>query len=133
MNELSILLVEDNDIDVLFFQRTLADSADAITVTQSGEEALEYLRTVGHERLPHLVFIDINLPGINGLEFLGHVRSDPSMASVVAFVLTTSDERSDIDAAYKKLAAGYIVKSKDACSKITTLVDWYRHSNCFTR
>ena len=133
MDELSILLVEDNEIDVVFFQRSLAlaEANHTVTVSKNGEEAIEVLESVAPSDVPHLVFIDINLPGISGIELLEQIRRTRAMDRAVVFMLTTSDEKSDVDAAYANHAAGYIVKSLSARSKIASLVDWYSHSNHF--
>ena len=59
---------------------------------------------------PFIVTLDLNMPRMHGREFLEHIREDETLKSVVVFVWSTSDARSDIDASYDQNVAGYIVK-----------------------
>ena len=108
----SILLVEDDDIDAIGIQRALKsfNLLNPIHRTRDGLEALEVLRNDAVDR-PFIVLLDLNMPRMNGLEFLSAVRSDTSLSDIVVFVLTTSQLDEEISAAYKKNIAGYIVKS----------------------
>lgn len=108
----SILLVEDDDIDAIGIQRSLKslNLLNPIHRARDGLEALEVLRNDVVAR-PFIVLLDLNMPRMNGLEFLSAVRSDTSLSDIVVFVLTTSQLDEEISAAYKKNIAGYIVKS----------------------
>ena len=108
----SILLVEDDDIDAIGIQRSLKsfNLLNPIHRTRDGLEALEVLRNDVVER-PFIVLLDLNMPRMNGLEFLSAIRSDSNLSNIVVFVLTTSQLDEEISAAYKKNIAGYIVKS----------------------
>ena len=108
----SILLVEDDDIDAIGIQRSLKslNLLNPIHRTRDGLEALEALRNDTVER-PFIVLLDLNMPRMNGLEFLSAVRSDARLSDIVVFVLTTSQLDEEISAAYQKNIAGYIVKS----------------------
>ncbi|MEZ9116572.1 response regulator [Vibrio cyclitrophicus] len=108
----SILLVEDDDIDAIGIQRSLKsfNLLNPIHRTRDGLEALEVLRNDVVER-PFIVLLDLNMPRMNGLEFLSAIRSDSNLSDIVVFVLTTSQLDEEISAAYKKNIAGYIVKS----------------------
>ena len=83
-------------------------------VAKNGEMALHMLRgTGGFPKLdprPQIVLLDINMPRMNGLEFLREVREDPGLSPMSVFVLTTSKEDSDRFEAYKLNVAGYIIK-----------------------
>ncbi|KWU02548.1 MAG: response regulator [Vibrio toranzoniae] len=108
----SILLVEDDDIDAIGIQRSLKslNLLNPIHRARDGLEALEVLRNDAVAR-PFIVLLDLNMPRMNGLEYLSAVRSDTSLSDIVVFVLTTSQLDEEISAAYKKNIAGYIVKS----------------------
>ncbi|MEM8812062.1 MAG: response regulator [Pseudomonadota bacterium] len=115
MKEATILIVDDDDIDVELLQRTLKKLkiANRTHRATDGLDALEILRGEnGRERLepPYIILLDINMPRMSGLEFLEEVRSDPDLRRAVIFVLTTSDDQSDILGAYDKNIAGYVVK-----------------------
>lgn len=113
----NVLLVDDDDIDSQAVQRAFdkLNIANVITVASDGYEALNILRGEGgHERLPqpYVILLDINMPRMNGLEFLHALRQDETLKSSVVFVLTTSDNQEDMMAAYSEKVAGYFLKQK---------------------
>lgn len=112
MKTVSILLVEDDDIDAIGIQRSLKsfNLLNPIHRTRDGLEALKVLKNDAIDR-PFIVLLDLNMPRMNGMEFLSAIRSDPNLSDIVVFVLTTSQLDEEISAAYKKNIAGYIVKS----------------------
>ncbi len=109
--ELHILLVDDDDIDVMNVQRAFQKShfSNPVHVANNGLEALERLRggSVGPRRL---VLLDLNMPRMNGIEFLRELRSDEQLRSTSVVVLTTSNEERDKVEAYKLNVAGYLLK-----------------------
>ena len=109
--EVTILLVDDDDIDIELAKRAFkkARIANPIVTAGNGEEALKLLRN-GINR-PYIVLLDLNMPRMNGIEFLEQIRSDENLADTVVFVLTTSDADRDKWAAYKNQVAGYILKT----------------------
>jgi len=114
---LHILLVEDDEIDaehiIRAFQRHRI--GNPITHVIDGVDALNALRGEGgYARLPrpYLILLDINMPRMNGLEFLQALRRDADLRPSVVFVLTTSTRDEDIMAAYDAQIAGYLLKSK---------------------
>jgi CheY-like chemotaxis protein len=111
-NALNILLVEDDDIDVMNVRRAFqrAHVTNALFVAGNGVEALEMLRGVEIPADRRLVLLDLNMPRMNGIEFLREVRADPRLRSLPVVVLTTSnDERDKVDA-YDLNVAGYLLK-----------------------
>ncbi len=109
---LNILLVEDDEVDVMNVRRAFSQShiANPLFVASDGVEGLERLRdgTVPSSR--RMVLLDLNMPRMNGIEFLREVRQDPALRATVVVVLTTSnDDRDKIDA-YNLNVAGYLVK-----------------------
>lgn len=109
--ELHILLVDDDDVDVMNVQRAFEKSriTNPVHVANNGIEALELLRngTVGPRRL---VLLDLNMPRMNGIEFLREVRADEQLLNTSVVVLTTSNEERDKVEAYKLNVAGYLLK-----------------------
>ena len=117
--DVHIFLVEDDEIDVEFTRRAFDNLkiSNEITVATDGYEALNILRGQGgHPRLPrpYLILLDINMPRMNGLEFLHELRRDAELKNSVVFVLTTSDADADITAAYGEKVAGYFLKQRVA-------------------
>ena len=111
------LIVDDDDVSVMKVKRTIskAEFSNPIFVARDGVEALEILRgNNGKDRLspPYIVTLDINMPRMDGHEFLRELRGDPSLKNTVVFVLTTSDNKVDIDCAYDQHVTGYIVKER---------------------
>lgn len=112
-----ILLVDDDDVDAEAISRSFARHkiANSIVRAVDGIEALALLR--GDQQLnplprPYIILLDINMPRMNGLEFLRAIRQDPALNRSVVFILTTSNREEDKVAAYKEQVAGYILKEK---------------------
>ena len=115
----NLLLVEDDEVDVQGLKRAFAKSriGNPITVARDGIEALEILRGEnGQAKLakPHLILLDLNMPRMNGLEFLEAIRADEDLKTSVVFMITTSKAEEDKTRAYEKNVAGYIVKQDPA-------------------
>jgi CheY-like chemotaxis protein len=96
-----IMLIDDNSDDNFIHERVIrkCNAAESVVVKQTGKNALEYLRSkgIGDELHPNLIFLDINMPGMNGWEFLEeYERLDVNFkSSVVVVMLTTSDNPDD--------------------------------------
>ena len=116
VNGVTLLLVEDDVVDAEAIQRAFRQQriANPFVVVRDGVEALKTLRGENDVVVPHpfVVLLDINLPRMNGIEFLQALRNDPSLSRTVVFVLTTSDREEDKVAAYDHHVAGYILKSR---------------------
>lgn len=112
-----ILLVEDDDVDAEMITRAFQrqNTSYKFTVVQDGIEALKILRgetSTSPLPKPHMILLDINLPRMNGLEFLRELRQDSLLKVEIVFILTTSNREEDKRAAYESNIAGYILKSK---------------------
>ena len=109
---LNILLVEDDQVDVMNVQRAFKKSriTNPLWTAENGIEALEKLRggKIPLHRL--LVLLDLNMPRMNGIEFLKEIRADGDLRHLPVVVLTTSDDERDRIEAYNLNVAGYIVK-----------------------
>ena len=82
-----------------------------VEVRWNGEEALDYLQ--GERELPGIVLLDLNMPRMNGMEFLQHVRSDERLKRIPVVVLTTSREEQDRFSSFNLGVAGYMIKPVD--------------------
>ena len=110
---LDILLVEDNKYDEKLTLRALAryNLANSIQVVRDGAAAIDVI--LGSTQAPKVILLDIKLPKVDGLEVLRRIRADPRTARQPVVMLTSSSEKSDIDAAYALGANSYIVKPVD--------------------
>jgi CheY-like chemotaxis protein len=116
--ERPILLVEDDRLDVKTVERAFERNGvhNPLYVVSNGEEALAFLRNEGaycdsrDAPRPGLILLDLNLPLMPGLDFLKIYRRDPSINTIPAVVLTTSEEERDLVASYREGIAGYIRK-----------------------
>ena len=116
-----ILIVEDRGDDILLIQRAFqkATVTNPVQVVRTGEEALAYLSGEGSYSnraeypLPALVLLDLKLPGIDGFEVLSWIRSQPGTRGLPVVVLTSSNEMSDVNRAYKLGANSFFVKELD--------------------
>jgi CheY-like chemotaxis protein len=130
---INILLVEDDDVAAEAVSRNLKKlSIDyPIIHANDGLEALEILLDKHSEKKitkPFLVLLDLNMPRMNGFEFLNTIRSDDKLKESVVFVLTTSDDDKDRSRAYHECIAGYMVKSSvgPQFAKLAALLESYK-------
>lgn len=128
----TIMLVEDDQIDAEAIQRAFrrARIANPIVVLSDGLAALDCLRGRGEfppPPNPYLILLDLNMPRMNGIEFLEEIRADEDLQGNVVFVLTTSDDDRDKLAAYEQHVAGYMVKSNagDDFMRLIGMLDHY--------
>jgi len=109
---INILLVDDDELDIMSVRRALEkENIDyPLFLAGDGLKALEVLRggTIPRER--RLVLLDINMPRMNGIEFLRELRADPELHATSVVVLTTSNEERDKIEAYDLNVAGYLLK-----------------------
>jgi len=128
----TFLLVEDDVVDAKQVQRALhkLKLLNPIHIARDGVEALEMLRgEQGREpiRSPYLILLDLNMPRMNGLEFLEAIRKDSSLSQSIVFVLTSSKEERDRLSAYHHNVAGYIVKDDVAREGLIQALDMIDH------
>ena len=115
---LNILLVEDNAFDVEIFERSVKKFDGSLNMVHAadGVEALSII-SCSHEHKkiprPYLILIDINMPRMNGHEFLERLRKGEHDPTAVTIVFSTSDNPQDIQTAYERGANGYIVKPQN--------------------
>jgi CheY-like chemotaxis protein len=131
-NPVNFMIVDDDKVSVMALKRSLSSLkiVNPVTVAKDGLEALEILR--GHTfegglLPPYLITLDLNMPRMDGFEFLRAVRNDKALQRAVIFVLTTSDTPNDITSAYDNNIAGYIVKDDlgESLSKALAMIDSY--------
>nr|WP_250122584.1 response regulator [Chroococcidiopsis sp. CCMEE 29] len=112
---INILLIEDDEVDVMNMQRAFKKNniTNPLYVAANGLEALDILRGQGTPTIPRerrLILLDLNMPKMNGIEFLRELRLDPELKPIPVIVLTTSNEDKDKVEAYNLNVAGYILK-----------------------
>ncbi|HNW91066.1 MAG TPA: response regulator [Bacteroidales bacterium] len=125
---IDILLVEDNPMDAELTIRTLKKHhlANNIYTVTDGEQALNYLNCRGEfaereKTCPRVIFLDIKLPKINGLEILKLIKANETLRNIPIVMLTSSAEDPDIEAAYALGANSYVVKPVDINSFTETI------------
>jgi CheY-like chemotaxis protein len=123
-----VLLVEDDTIDAMTVRRAFRDLklTNPLAHATNGEEALAYLRNQENDR-PCVILLDLNMPRMNGVEFMRVVKVDPALKKIPIVVLTTSRDDRDIIESYKLSAAGYIIKPVDYKKFVEAIrtVDFY--------
>lgn len=107
----NILLVEDGEVEAMTVQRALQELkvSNNLDIRKNGEEALEYLK----KNTPFIILLDLNMPKMNGVEFLKEVKKDKELRKIPVIILTTSGEEKDKEVSFSNGAAGYIVKPLD--------------------
>ncbi len=117
--KITLLHIEDDSVDKMVVERVLRkmDIISVIHHAGNGEDAINKLKGMnGEEKLtpsPQVILLDVNMPKMNGLEFLKELRSDPELRHISVFMVTTSNDDTDIAGAYEYNVAGYIIKPID--------------------
>jgi CheY-like chemotaxis protein len=106
--DLSILLIEDDLIERMKLSRTISSLKlnHKITEAENGEEALSYLK----KSTPDIILLDLNMPLMDGIEFLNILKNDKNLKYIPIIILTTSNNHVDVLECYKIGIAGYIIK-----------------------
>jgi CheY-like chemotaxis protein len=109
---LNILLVDDDAVDAMNVQRAFKKNniVNPIWVSTNGIDALALLRSGEIPEHRRLILLDLNMPKMNGIEFLRELRADPKLAAASVVVLTTSTDEKDKVDAYDLNVAGYLLK-----------------------
>jgi CheY-like chemotaxis protein len=109
-----ILLVDDDCVDAMVVKRVLKDLGitDELVWAVDGEEALAYLRNP-EDGTPYVILLDLNMPRMNGIEFLEVLRANKALKDIRVAVVTTSSEAKDMARSSELGAASYIVKCSD--------------------
>ncbi len=127
---IKIALIEDNEGDILLTKELFKEGklAHYLFTIKDGQTAIKYLEKQGeflHAETPDLILLDINLPRINGLEVLAHIRNSEKLKNITVCILSSSASPSDVNTA-KKLEASYFQKPLDVVDfiKMTTQKDF---------
>jgi CheY-like chemotaxis protein len=128
----SILLVEDDIVDVMSVKRALRDLnvPTPLEVAGNGEEALACLRKPDHP-LPGIILLDLNMPRMNGIDFLKLLKADERFRRIPVVVLTTSKEEKDRLESFNLSAAGYMIKPVEYAGfveVVRTIQDYWNQS-----
>jgi CheY-like chemotaxis protein len=128
----SILLVEDDKVDVMTVKRAFKhlEIDNPLNTVGDGEEALNWLEA-NREDLPCLILLDLNMPKMNGIEFLQVAKKDPLFKMIPVVVLTTSEDQQDRVNSFQLSIAGYMVKSHsypEFLKVISSISDYWENS-----
>jgi len=125
---MNILFIEDDNIETMKLRRTVSKlvTKHQITEAKNGEEALNILKSEAD--LPDVIFLDLNMPKMSGIEFLTILKADDVMKYLPTLILTTSENRADLLECYRIGIAGYILKPlkyEDYEAKIRKVFDYW--------
>lgn len=112
MKKHTILLIEDDELDIISVQRSLKkfDSAYELHTAYNGKEAIDMLTDNKTSLTPDVILLDLNMPKMNGIEFLRYLRKNTRLEKTKVFVMTTSSESNDRSAAEELGISGFIIK-----------------------
>lgn len=132
---LKILLIEDDAIEVMKFNRAISSlnlSHKMVNAT-NGEEGLKILEQ--KDRLPNIILLDLNMPKINGIEFLTILKNNPNLRHIPTIILSTSNNQKDLLECYKLGISGYVLKPlkyEEYVSKIEKLLAYWSVNQLIT-
>lgn len=112
MKTKTVLLIEDDELDIISVQRSLKklDAAYTLHIAYNGKEALSLLQQDEQALLPDVILLDLNMPKMNGVEFLRALRKDERLKHLKVFIMTTSADSMDRAATEQLGISGYIIK-----------------------
>jgi len=125
---MKILFIEDDAIETMKLTRTLSklDEKHSLIQANNGEEALKILK---ENNLPDIILLDLNMPRMNGIEFLQILKKDPLLKYLPTVILTTSENRTDLLECYKTGIAGYVIKPlkyEDYEDKLVKVISYWQ-------
>ncbi|MEM9625705.1 MAG: response regulator [Pseudomonadota bacterium] len=132
---IELLLIDDDQSDVYLAKRALKKCSTEVKVQVAchGEEALSLLRREpSHEdaRRPDLIFLDLNMPRMNGHEFLKEIKADDDLRSIPTIVMSMSESNVDMQESYRLQASAYIAKpiELEAFAEVIRSIEshWFR-------
>jgi len=126
--KLSLLLIEDDEIERMKFKRVCLNNnlKCLIHEAKNGETAFEILNQL--QELPCLILLDLNMPKMNGLEFLKILKEDEKFKYIPAIIMSSSNNHEDIKTSYDLGAAGYMLKPlrvQDYENKILSIFNYW--------
>jgi len=125
---LNVLLIEDDMIEIMKLNRTISslNLNHNIIEANNGEDALKILQK--KDELPDIILLDLNMPKVNGIEFLNILKKDDTLRYIPTIILTTSNNEKDLLECYKLGIAGYVIKPlkyEEYVSKIEILLAYW--------
>lgn len=125
-----VLFIEDDMIESMKLQRAISkfQCKHTIVEAKNGEEALAILNSGD---LPDIIFLDLNMPRMSGIEFLSILKADERLKYLPTIILTTSENRTDLLKCFSIGIAGYVIKPlkyEDYESKIKKVFDYWEIS-----
>lgn len=135
VNKLKILLIEDDMIEVMKLNRvkTSLELNHDIIETNNAEDALKLLEQ--KDNLPDIILLDLNMPKINGIEFLKILKADERLKYIPTIILTTSNNPRDLLECFKIGVAGYVLKPlkyEEYVAKIEKLLAYWSINELIT-
>ena len=132
---MKILLIEDDMIEVMKLNRTISSLhlSHAIIEANNGEEALKILED--KNKLPDIILLDLNMPKLNGIEFLSILKNDADLKYIPTVILTTSNNQKDLKECFKIGVSGYVLKPlkyEEYVSKLEKLLSYWSINELIT-
>lgn len=125
--KLHILLIEDHTIEVLKFKKTVSYSEIEHTISEA-QDAASALEILEASNLPDLILLDLNMPKMNGKEFLTILKKNKRLRHIPIVILTTSDNQKDLEECFSIGISGYVLKPlkyKDYQAKIESVLQYW--------
>ena len=126
--KLNILLIEDDAIEVMKMNRTISKLGLGHNIMEANNGELALKRLEEKSSLPDIILLDLNMPKINGIEFLTILKKDKDLHHIPTIILTTSKNNKDLIECFRIGISGYIIKPlkyEDYVSKIEKILEYW--------
>ncbi|WP_178987771.1 response regulator [Winogradskyella schleiferi] len=139
MEKINIVLADDDEDDRALFELAVNELKvpHQFDMCKNGQELIDYFRQP-ETRLPDILFLDLNMPNLSGVETLKEIRKDPGLRGITVAIYSTSSSERDIEATFLEGANIYINKPSDfetlkkIIKKVVT-IDWQYHTSILNR
>lgn len=131
MKSLTILLVDDDEIERIKFKKVCNNNNCPCTIVEAvdGEQALGILKNGAH--VFNIIILDLHMPKMNGLEFLGELKSNVKFKNIPIIVMSNSEDDSELRKCYDFGISGYFTKPvqySKYSKKVHSLLNYWKRN-----
>ncbi|MDB4297726.1 response regulator [Flavobacteriaceae bacterium] len=132
IEKLKVLVIEDNFIEVMKFKKAIQKIGIAIDLFEASNGQIAIDKLTNKEVSPDLILLDLNMPDVNGIEFLKLIKANDSLRHIPMVILTTSSNPEDVQQCFALGVSGYVLKPlkyEDYVDRIKKTLEYWQVNN----